>query len=178
MVKKRSQPVLRVGKVEDGDPDFAAFCAAFKLDPAKRTFDLTAEKLDPFLAGAPPGGLDAIDLETRSLSQVLFFVAHGVEVPAADALSGAAPLTLDADGGVFDWDRVVGGLFKVRCCAGKHPPECSRVAVCYRGHWFYVDRADRDTVATFHLLVELSRLEVGAKAGAAPLLTLPLGGGQ
>jgi hypothetical protein len=49
------------------------------------------------------------------------------------------------------------------------------VAVCYRGYWFYIDERDRDTKATFSLLLELSRLELGAAAGRAPILTLPLG---
>ena len=53
---------------------------------------------------------------------------------------------------------------------------CASVAVRYRDVWFYIDDRDRDTKATFALLVELSRLELGAKVGTAPLLTLPLGG--
>ena len=36
---------------------------------------------------------------------------------------------------------------------------------------------DRDTKATFALLVELSRLQLATdKGGTAPLLTLPIGG--
>lgn len=79
VVRKKQQPVLRIGQVPAGDPDFAAFCRAFKLDPTKRSFDLTAEKLDPFLEGIPAAGLTTLDLETRSLLQVLFFVANAVE---------------------------------------------------------------------------------------------------
>ena len=60
---------------------------------------------------------------------------------------------------------------------GKKPPPCAHVAVCYKGYWFYIDERDRDTKATFALLVELSRLQLATdKGGAAPLLTLPLGG--
>jgi hypothetical protein len=171
VVRKKQQPLLRVGDVPAGDPDFAEFCRAFKLDPSKRSFDLTTDKLDPFLAGAPKAGLDALELETRSLLQVLFFVAHGVEVPAEHAISGVAPQTAG-----FDWDAPLGGLFKVYATAGKNPPACAKVAVCYRGYWFYIDDRDRDTKATFALLVELSRLELGAKTNTAPILTLPLGG--
>ena len=176
VVRKQTRPVLRVDSLPPHDPDFAAFCRAFKLDPAKRTFPLTTDALDPFLAGAPAAGLGQLDLETRSLLQVLFFVAHGVEVPPADAASGVAPQTFGPDGVGFDWDQVLAGLFKVGWADGKRPPECAAVAVCYRGHWFYIDDRDRDTKATFALLVELSRLELTAKAGTVPLLTLPLGG--
>jgi len=176
VVRKRQQPMLRVGVVPPADPDFDIFCRAFALDPEKRTFDLTTDKLDPFLKGAPAKGLDALDMETRSLLQVLFFVAHGVEVPPAHVASGIVPMAVGRDGAVFDWDSVLGGLFKVYSAEGKKPPPCASVFVCYRDHWFYIDERDRDTKATFALLVELSRLELGSKAGVAPLFTLPLGG--
>lgn len=176
LVKKRQQAVLRLGKVEADDADLLAFCKAFELDATKRTFDLTTEKLDPFLVGAPKGGLDALDLETRSLLQVLFFVANGVELPPTHVEAGIVPLTAEADGRVFDWQRVLGGLFKVCWAGGKKPPEFAHVAVQYRGFWFYIDQRDRDTMSTFHLLMELSRLELGAKTGNAPLLTIPVGG--
>lgn len=178
VVKKRSQPVLRIGRVTDDDADFRTFCKAFKLDATKRTFDLTTEKIDPFLVGAPAGGLDVLDMETRSLLQVLFFVAHGVQAPPCHVASGIAPQTIDAGGAVFDWNEVLGDLFKVCWADGKNPPPFAHVAVRYQGYWFYLDKRDRDSMATFNLLVELSRLELGTKAGAGstPVLTLPLGG--
>ncbi|MBY0512622.1 MAG: hypothetical protein K2P78_01770, partial [Gemmataceae bacterium] len=113
VVRKKTQPILRLGRLADDDPDLVAFCRAFQLDPARRTFDLTTEKVDPFLKGTPKDGLDVLDLETRSLLQVLFFVAHGVEVPPAHAACGIAPQTAGPDGVPFDWDQVLGGLFKV-----------------------------------------------------------------
>ncbi len=176
VVKKRAQPVLRVGKLAADDPDFAAFCRAFKLNPEKRAFELTTDKLDPFLVGAPEKGLDVLDLETRSLLQVLFFVSQGIDVPPAHAACGIAPLTIEPGGTAFDWQQVMGGLFRVCWADGKKPPPFAHVAVHYNGYWFYIDERDRDTKATFALLVELSRLELAAKAGTAPILTLPLGG--
>jgi hypothetical protein len=175
VVRKRQQPMLRVGAVPPGDPDFTMLCRSFALDPEQRTFELTTNKLDPFLQGAPARALNALDLETRSLLQVLFFVSHGVEVPQPHVASGVVPMTIGPDGTAFDWDLVLGGLFKVYSASGKKPPPCAFVAVCYRDHWYYIDDRDRDTKATFALLVELSRLELGSKAGPVPLFTLPLG---
>ncbi|HVJ80472.1 MAG TPA: hypothetical protein VNC50_05330, partial [Planctomycetia bacterium] len=122
VVKKKKQPLLRIGAVTPNDADLLAFCRAFKLDPSKRTFELTAEKLDPFLKGAPASGLVALDMETRSLLQVLFFVAHGVQVPPCDLATGVAPATTGADGAAFDWNEVMVGLFKVCSAEGKRPP--------------------------------------------------------
>src|SRR5262249_43947064 len=118
VVRKKTQPVLRIGRVASDDPDFATFCLSFKLNPQKRTFELTTETLAPFLVGAPEQGLEGLDLETRSLRQVLFFVANGVEVPPEHLISGIAPMTPGADGAAFDWDLVLGGLFKVCWASG------------------------------------------------------------
>jgi hypothetical protein len=175
VVRKKQQPLLRVGTVPPNDPDFETFCHSFGLNPEIRTFELTTDKLDPFKVKAPAKGLDALDMETRSLLQVLFFAANGVEVPPAHIASGVAPMAFTADGTAFDWDQVLGGLFKVKCAVGKKPPTCAHVAVCYRDHWFYIDEQDRDSKSTFALLVELSRLELTSKAGVTPLFTLPLG---
>ena len=177
VVRKKQQPILRFDEAAKADPDFHLLCRLFRLDPSRTSFDLTTAKLDPYLKGAPPAGLDKLDLETRSLLQVLFFVSHGVELPPDHVASGIVPLTLEPDGRVFDWRQVLGGLFQVCWAEGKKPPACAHVAVCYQGYWFYIDERDRDTKATFALLVELSRLQLSTdKAGTAPLLTLPLSG--
>jgi hypothetical protein len=41
-------------------------------------------------------------------------------------------------------------------------------------HWFYVDATHHGTKAAFALLMELTRLDLVAKPGDRPLLTLPL----
>ena len=61
-------------------------------------------------------------------------------------------------------------LFKVCWADGKQSPPYAHVTINYTGCWCFIDKRDRDTMATFHLLVELSRLELGAKAGSAPIL--------
>jgi hypothetical protein len=175
LVHKKQQALLRVRADQLGDPDLLAFVRIFHLRPGATAYELTADRLDPFLAGAPPEGLTSLDLETRSLLQVLYFVSQGVEIPAEHAACGLAPLTLEPDGRVFDWQEVLSGLFTVHCSQGHHRPAHAAVAVCYAGYWFYIDERDRDTKSTFSLLMELSRLELTGKAGTAPLLTLPVG---
>jgi len=177
LVKKKQQATLRLSPAAAKDSDFLTLCRVFHLDPARTSFDLTAAKVDPYMKDAPPAGVDKLDLETRSLLQVLFFLAHGVEVPPEHAASGVAPLTVGPDGRVFDWQQVLGGLFRVHAVAGKEPPPGARVAVCYRNHWYYIDDRDRDTKATFALVLEVSRLQVSTeKSGPGPVLTLPVGG--
>lgn len=175
LIRRQPQLVLRVDPSVDGDRDWLDFCEAFRLNPNLRTFDLTAEKTDPYLKDMPDTGLETLDLETRSLLQVLFFIAQGVEVPVEHLASGVAPCTRDFNGGQFDWQQVLGGLFRVRCTQSKHRPECAYVAVHYKGYWYYIDERDRETKATFALLLEVSRLELKSTESKAPILTLPLG---
>lgn len=176
LIRRKNQPVLRVDPMVGDDQDWIAFCNAFKLNPSIRTFDLTAEKLDPFLKDMPPTGLETLDLETRSLLQVLFFVSQGVEVPKEHLKSGVAPRTDDFDGRNFNWQQVLGGLFRVCSVKSKKKPDCAYVAIQYKGYWYYIDERDRDTKATFALLLEVSRLELESTKSKAPILTIPLGG--
>ncbi|UCG16782.1 MAG: hypothetical protein JSV19_01855 [Phycisphaerales bacterium] len=52
----------------------------------------------------------------------------------------------------------------------------SAVAVRYRGYWFYIDDTDLHSKSTFALLRQLFSLPAGQFKGAAPVLTLPVGG--
>ena len=176
LAKERDQPVLRLGDIAWDDEDLAIFCTAFHLDPSLRTFELTTDGVDPFLKGTPVTGIDKLDLETRSLLQVLFFVSHGVDVPAEHLASRIAPTTFEPSGQAFDWRQVMQGLFQIRHVKSRKPPTCAQIAIEYKGYWFYIDERDRETKSTFSLLLEVSRLELNTPSSTAPLLTLPLGG--
>jgi hypothetical protein len=177
VIEKQRIPVLRIGPTPADDPDLTEFCQAFRLDPALRRYPLTTEKLDPFLEGAPATGVDVLDLETRSLLQVLFFAGHAVDVPAEHIECGIVRTTSGGPAGDFDWQEVLGGLLRIQSAAGRQPPACAHVAIRYQDYWFYIDQRDHDSKATFALLMELSQLELGSGQGNTPLLTIPLGGG-
>ncbi len=176
LIKKKSQAQLRVRADALKDPDLAEFCRAFRLKLGLTSYELAADKIDPFLTDAPKDGLPFLDMETRSLLQVLFFLSHGVRVPPEHVSSGIAPMTLEHDGRTFDWDQVLTGLFKVCTAKGHRRPAHAQVAIQYQGYWYYIDGRDHETKATFALVIELSRLELTTKSGATPILTIPLGG--
>src|SRR5262245_15489463 len=148
----------------------------FRLKAGRMKYDVEVEKLDPFPVNYPPEGVSTVDLETRSLLQVLYFVSHGVLIPPEHGALGLVTVTREPDGQPFDWQQVTRGLFRVCHAEGKKPPCNAHVAVCYKGYWFYIDETDQDTKATFSLLMELSRLELTGKTGVGPVLTLPIGG--
>jgi hypothetical protein len=177
LIKKKQQPILRIDAKHVNDADVLEFCRVFKLKPGRTTYDLVADKADPFLADAPKEGLPYLDLESRSLLQVLFFLSHGIHVPAEHLASGQAPVTLENDETIFDWQPVLSKLFEVCHAKGHHRPPHAHVAIQYHGYWYYIDDRDRDTKATFALVMEMARLELTSKSGAAaPVLTLPIGG--
>lgn len=176
LVKRTKYPIVSVNPLAVGSPEMLEFAHSFHIQPGLREYEISREALPaPFEAAFPETGLKSLELETRSLGQALFFVAKGVEVPPEHIAEGTAPVTLDADGKPFDWQEVLGGLFKVHCAKGRKPPPHAYVSICYRGYWFYVDDRDCNTKASFALLKLLTGMEVSPTKAEVPLLTLPVG---
>jgi hypothetical protein len=176
LYRKTLQPVLLIDPQALGSPQLEAFTRTFRLKPGLTRYEITQDGLSPFPETYPKEGVTKIDLETRSLLQGLFFVAHGVEVPPEHTTRGVARTTLDASGKPFDWQSVMAGFFTVKASAGSERPASAHVAIQYKGYWFYIDETDIETKSTFTLLMELARLNLSDKGGIKPIFTLPLGG--
>ena len=172
--RKYRQPVLYIDPAMLESAPAREFVRTFGLKPGLAKYDVTVDSLPPFNREAAAGGHTIIDLEPRSLLQAMYFVSHGVEVPPEHSAGGYARTTRTEDGGAFDWSKVTQGVFRVHWSKGDAPPAGALVSAFYRGYWFYIDATDHETKATFSLLVELSRLDLQAKPGDRPLLTLPL----
>jgi hypothetical protein len=161
-----------------GTPEYTELVRLLNLTPGLTRYEITQSTVG-FIeqrSGAPPS--DMIVLVPRSLLQVVFYLSHGVEVPADHLAAGVAKQTLEPDGRVFDWQQVTGNLFTVKAACGKKPPPGATVAVRYRGYWFYIDDIDHATKDTFILLRPARQLELGAAAAdkrGGPVLTLPIG---
>ncbi len=173
LIKKSPQPVLFVDPRAIDSPEMAEVAKAFHLKIGLNKYAITQETLGPFSAAE---GLPLLDVETRSLLQALYYISHGVEIPDEHADGGLVTITREPSGEAFDWLPLMDGLFRVRSVKADARPATAHVAVPYRGYWFYIDQADRDTKATFSLLMELSRLELVGKTGVGPVLTLPVSG--
>jgi hypothetical protein len=99
------------------------------------------------------------------------------EIPNEDShtAAGLARMTIDLDGSVFNYERVLGGLFKVFAVQCKHRPAHAAVAVHHLDYWYYIDERDHDSRSTFALVLHMSRVELGqTSGGGGPVLTLPL----
>lgn len=175
LIRKFEQPLLAVDQAVASHPAWEVFCNAFHIDPSIRSIELTNEELTPYEHETSGKLIECLDIETRSLLQVLFFVSHGIDVPDEHIRSGKAPVTCTADGLPFDWQQVLCGIFHVRSIQSKKRPANAYVAVHYDGYWYYIDERDRESKSTFALLLEVSRLELQPTESRAPLLTLPIG---
>jgi hypothetical protein len=174
-VKKVRKPILYLDPSAAASAEAREFVRAFRLRPGQLKFEITVDQVQPFDARGDARDFTVLDLEPRSLLQAMYFLSHGVEIPAEHAAARLAPMTVDENGQPFEWSRVTEGLFQVRSAAGDAPPVNAHVAIAYQSRWFYIDATDHDTKATFSLLMELSRLELQPREVDRPLLTLPLG---
>jgi hypothetical protein len=82
--------------------------------------------------------------------------------------------TKAADGTPFDWNKVTGGLFRVKSANAR--PANAFVSVAYRGKWFYLADNDLESKSTFMLLTQLFNLQAGQIKTVAPALTIGVGG--
>ena len=176
LIKKTQQPILFVSPRAVDSPEMADVARAFRLKPGLTRYRITQGGLTPFPSPAPGDGLISLDVETRSLLQALYFVSHGIDVPAEHAAASLVTVTRDSSGQFFDWQVIMEGLFHVHSVKSGERPLNAHVAITYKGYWFYVDETDQDTKSTFSLLMELSRMELTGKAGSRPVLTLPVTG--
>jgi hypothetical protein len=115
---------------------------------------------------------ETLAVATRSIMSALYFLAQGVEVPAADAEDGLATEVAAVSGGPFD---AASGkkLFTVQ--SSPQEPQNASVKVFYRDSWFYIEDNDLNSKTTFVLLSMLVMLQSGDTTKITPLITLPVG---
>jgi len=117
---------------------------------------------------------NGLAVRTRSMMGILFYLSHNAEVPAAHREAELVTRTLAADNTAFDWNKVTGGLFRVKSADTR--PANAFVTVAYRGKWFYLADNDLESKSTFMLLTQLFNLQAGQIKTVAPALTIGVGG--
>lgn len=148
------------------DPRAMRFKELLKLAPAATRFQIEA------------GSGVAVDdhsivLSTRALIAGMTYLSQGVDVPKRDILAGKVRQTETADGQPFDWQDLLGSVFKVSCSSEE--PDDAAVAIYYRNSWFYIADNDLDSKSTFMLLTQLIALH-STPAPAGPAFSFSFGG--
>jgi hypothetical protein len=114
-----------------------------------------------------------INVTTRSLMGVMFYLSQAVEAPLGDELAGKVTVTRTQQGYPFEWRMITGDVMRIRSSSMR--PRSVATAVPYRGTWFYIADEDLSSKATFSLLSQLFSLQAGAVKMQVPTLTLQVG---
>ena len=113
-----------------------------------------------------------IEMNIRSLAGIQFFLSHGIIIPKEDLDMGRVQITKNNSGEIFDWNKVLSGLFTVY--SSKEKPNNASVKVQYRGNWFYIRDNDMQSKYTLMLLNQISALQSGVIEKVGPILTIPV----
>jgi len=102
---------------------------------------------------------------TRSMQDILSFASMDVDIPAS-----MTTVTLDRRKG---WeDRLGTRLLQIK--TSSYEPKNAAVAIHYNDEWFYIQKDDLQSKATFLLIQMLMGMQSGASSSGAPVLTIPL----
>jgi hypothetical protein len=178
LVRKERRLYVAVNPGAERSPELLELAGLLNLVPGQQSYDIAFAgrgSPDPLKFPIPP--TTELRIVPRSTAQVLTYLSNGVEVPAEHFAAGLVPTPTGPDGKVFDPSAITRGLFAVHVCTGHKPPPTAYVAVHYRGYWYYIDDADRETKATFTLMTHLNRLDFNRQPlnSQGPTLTLPVG---
>lgn len=161
--------VLQIDPNASDLPEVREFRGILNLDPAKTVYPLVYANVRRITAEPR----EYIDLDTRSLLGIMFYLSHSVAVPDADVKMGKVTVTRTDTGNPFDWGSLIGDLFKLRSDSQKPPETCPSVR--YRGNWFFISDSDLESKSTFSMLAQIFSLQAGKAEGIGPVLTLPVG---
>lgn len=161
-VLQREQLIDLIKTSEDDGLALIFTPAAGERDETKRLKALLG--LNPTLSsyrvqpGARRSGDDRITVATRPLISALNYLAQGVEVPERHYQSGKIRRTTTAEGQPFDWQEMLGDVFRVQVADRQPDSDKVSTAIFYRGAWFYIADDDLDSKSTFVLLTQLMSL--------------------
>jgi len=107
----------------------------------------------------PPSIKDkqSIDIVTRSLLGVMFYLSVAVEAPKQDVVEGRVTVTKTDEGDVFDWTEITGDLLRIH--NSPNQPEDVSLLISYRNYWFYINDSDLISKSTFSLLAQIYALQ-------------------
>ena len=149
-------------RVSDGEPQLVIrISEAFKnSQPANqfaRSINATIGQRS-YVFGAPSiKDKQSIDIVTRSLLGVMFYLSEAVEVPEKDIVEGRVTVTKTDDGEVFDWAEITGELLHIH--NSQNLPADVSLLIFYRNYWFYINDSDLKSKSTFSLLAQIYALQ-------------------
>lgn len=143
-----------------------------QIDELKNVLDLSPERDTYRITGRMTRRKpDEITIQTRSLLAIMSYLSRGIDIPTDDKLNNRVVVLPP------ETEKKIQEQLALQIHSQKERPEDPYVAVRYRSHWFYIDHADIKSKRTFAIMQVLFQLQAPTGGTAAPLLTLPTGGG-
>lgn len=173
LVRRQKSLVLSVNPAGQDSPELAEIRQILNLAPEIEEYQLVEAGGVPDPARSRTEPSTTLRIAPRSSARAMIYLSNGVDVPEEHLLQGVARTAAGRDALV-----ATDGLFQIRSCKGHRfrPPACAYASVWYRDHWYYIDDRDQTSKATLLLMLQLRRLDFQRQpAGAAPLLTIPVG---
>ena len=142
--------------------ELARFRTLLGLDPKRSEF--------PIVYASASGAPDAINVLTRSISEIIRDLASLIEIPPEDVATGRTYATFTAD--EVDLKRV-----RIRARVDVIPPilQDTYVTAFYRGRWFWIEDTDFRSKQVFSFVIELLQLAQRTTAPSLPVITIPSG---
>ena len=100
-----------------------------------------------------------MDIVTRSLLGIMFYLSQGVEVPNKDLEEGKVTITKTVNGDAFDWKDITRSLLLIQ--SSLNAPDDEELVIFYRNYWFYISDSDLTSKSTFSLLAQVYSLQAG-----------------
>lgn len=145
-------------------PEAQELAFLLQVSPGARNYVIKSASLEEgqlaLFWNRPAEAWQELLITQRSVLEIMNYLSQAVPAPIEHINQGKVTITRDAEGNVFDWNRLTDGLFRV-CVSEKRPPAgVASVAVPYEGYWFYIAGNDLTSRATFSLLQEIYNIEV------------------
>ncbi|MBT6662939.1 MAG: hypothetical protein HN885_01595 [Nitrospina sp.] len=151
-------------RIFDGEPQLVIYISnSFKNSPPANQFarllNTNLGKMSYVFSSPSIKDNESIDIVTRSLLGVMFYLSQAVEVPEQDVTEGKVAVTKTVKGEVFNWAEITGELLHVYNSPSS--PEDAGLKIFYRNYWFYINDSDLISKSTFSLLAQIYALQSG-----------------
>ena len=172
--RRDKEPVLRFSPAYAQSEDARRFRAAFALLPDRNVYPVRLAAQGQTATARSGWTGDALWVTTRSLTEIMYYLSVGVQVPAPHLARGEAPIVKDAAGKPVDWSTFLEGQFRIQ--SSKDRPGDASLAVRHRDYWFWIAETDLASRSRLSDLAEMFNLVVrGGGTAQMPVLTLPVG---
>ena len=130
--------------------------------PAKkfaRAINTSAGKASYVFSAPSINSKNTMDIVTRSLLGIMFYLSQGVDVPNKDLEEGKVTITKTVNGDAFDWKDITRSLLLIQ--SSLNAPDDDELVIFYRNYWFYISDSDLTSKSTFSLLAQVYSLQAG-----------------